>query len=241
MLKFHHAAILTAGLAGAFVSAQAATVTLATYQFATPPGTTLGIDTVTLVGGPTGNLVTNAGAFLGSVTGAPGFNTNSLYTFCVELGQNIAGFAVSANNYTPVDPSIPGYNVGPPNGWGSNAAGISARLDQLLAYVLGGGSGGVTNATDASALQLAVWETIYDFGSNSLTAGSFTATSAFGAVPKANIFLSASLFYLGPVTHYWVMTNPDLQDVLVPVSEPGTIALAGIALLGLARSRRRCS
>lgn len=231
-------AALAVGLAGA-TGAGAATVTLATYQFATPPGTTLGIDTVTIVGGPTGNLVTNAGAFLGSVTGAPGFNTNSLYTFCVELGQNIAGFGVAANNYTPVNPST-GYTGGPSNGWGLSAAAISTRLDQLLAYVLGPG-GGVNNATEASALQLAVWETIYDFGNNDLTGGSFKATTPSGADLKANMFLSGSLGYLGPVTHYWVMTSPNLQDVLVPVSEPGSFALAGIALLGLARSRRRCS
>ena len=173
-------------------------------------------------------------------------NIGPSFTFCVELGQQLS---TTNQLYTVYDPGVVGGYDGATgvNGWGATAVAISARIDQLMAYAMPLlGTATLTTAyQDAAALQLAIWDTIYDLGNNSVSVdgvpgpGGFAATSADTAmISRANDFLALSVG--GPATgHYLVLDDPEHQGVLGQIPEPMTAALALLGLLGTAATRRR--
>jgi len=113
---------------------------------------------------------------------------------------------------------------------------------------------GVGSASDKAALQLAIWEAVYDPAPGSLTTGNFivagTDAATNAAVIQASVFLAAADAL--PVNSYrtelWAFVSPGVgndasQDLVTTVPEPGTYALmlAGLAGIGFVARRRSAS
>ncbi len=174
-----------------------------------------------------------AGAFKGSLSGAGIFDSPSFVTYCVELEQSFS-WSSNLTSYTLVSPAA--YSQASPNanGWGPNAVTIGNRLGELLTYALPL----VTNAANSTALQLAIWNTIYD---TDLTVSSGTFTDASTFAGQANTYLLDSSGN-GSTLQVGILTNSNKQDFIVaaPVPEPSTYALmlAGLAGMGFVARRR---
>jgi len=241
---FRMAAVCAAVLC--FGAARADTVNISGLTW----GTGLGV-TVNFGGGgpkamatlPGGTKNFNAGGFSGTYTPSPPapvsfFGTSLSDTFCVEIYQNIVTGPVGG--YSVVDPTSTAYSAGGANGWGFDNVNTSKRIDELMSWAYAG----VSSPTQSTALQLAIWNVIYD-NDNDVTAGFFNVVDFSATTLNSAVALAANGFLTGSIgatvtRHYLVATNADSQDVLV-IPTPGSLALAGLGLAGLAVTRRRRS
>lgn len=170
-----------------------------------------------------------AGELLWQWVGTPpaGF-AQSFYSYCVDL----ANFVQSSQVVTPV--SSTGFTNGVANG-GSKAAWL---FNEYAA-----GIHSLTNATtaaiNAAALQVAIWEAMYDTSAN-LAGGGFTATAANSQiVTTANSYLTA-LYSSQPWTAVaTILSTSGGQDQIAQVSEPSTLLVMGLAFFGFAALARR--
>lgn len=223
-------AVVAAFCAGAML-AQAGTVNLTGWTYGS--GGAVDVSTPAYNG--------QGGGFTGTLSGfgAP-FDSNSFQTYCVELTQQF-NFGASMSDYS----IIAGAANTEWNLYGGNAATTSARLGQLMTYV--NTTGAVTNASQSTSLQLAIWNIIYDTD-NTLLGGSFKMLSGINSNPGftlasyANTLLSDSLNTVSNLNVY-VLKSPTNQDFLITtaVPEPSTYALllAGLAGVGFITRRRR--
>jgi PEP-CTERM motif len=192
------------------------------------------------------------GALVGSLTNAPGYSflssSNPLmagvgFTFCVDLYQALV-VGSPDNDYSIINPGISSTS------WGANSAAISGQVDKLMALALPAINAAPTSATlnnALGALQLSLWEVIYDYSptySYSLGGGSFQATAGAAVSAQAGAWLAAATLSAAvPTAHYFVAHDPSHQDVLAitAVPEPATVALMvlGLAAVGGVAQRRR--
>jgi hypothetical protein len=195
----------------------------------------LGAASIVTVGGTTASNYhgsVNAGELQWLWLGTPpaGF-AQSFYSYCVDL----------ANFVTPLQVVSPTSSVGFTNGVSNGGAKAAWLFNQYAAGIHQLGNT-ATAAVNAAALQIAIWEAMYD-SSRDLGGGGFTATASNGGVvTKANEYLTA--LYLSDMTSVATILNASWltggQDQIVAqVSEPSTLLLLGLAFFGFATLTRR--
>jgi hypothetical protein len=170
---------------------------------------------------------TTAGVFNWTQTGGdydmPG-PTSSFMTFCIEVTQYISPGSSYTYNIVPIETAP---NTAP---MGVATAGMLSELFGRY-YTTG------FSATQAAAMQVAIWEIVND-ADLSVTSGSFRIGTSAGFVTTAQGMLD-SLDGTGPTRTLAAISNGSSQDQVFVVPSPGVFALAG--LVGLCGLRRRRS
>jgi hypothetical protein len=224
----------------------------ASFEFSYTPFFVAGGVAATMVNRPPAMIDDGmAGAFHGVLSNAPGFSLLSSasplmagvgFTFCVELTQQVV-FGLNPS-YSIIDPLAGNAS------WGANAAGISTHIDKLMSLALPSVAAAVDAEalrTSLGALQLSIWEVIYDFSPSyaySLSAGILKFNTAPAVMAQSASWLAtAAMASAVPTAHYQVLSSANSQDLLaVAVPESSTallMALGGAALAGFGPLRKR--
>jgi hypothetical protein len=186
--------------------------------------------TFSLAGDPLGNPFSDfVGELLWNWIGTPasGFTGNSIYTYCVDATSYLQDPQSVTARSTDLLTSTTG---------GADAGGRVAYLvDRYAADVHQNG----TNI-DAAALQIAIWEALYD-STEDLSGGTFALVTTGAIYDKAKFYLddlySGGTYHTASAT--WLDTRAGQDQVLItPTPEPATLTLFGSAL-ALAAARRR--
>ena len=189
--------------------------------------------TFSLANDPLGNPFSD---FVGELTwnwiGAPasGFSTASLYTYCVDATSYLQDpQTVTARSTDSLSTVTGGADAGGRVGW---------LINNYAATVHATGSN-----EDAAALQIAVWEALYD-STEGLSSGVFQLVTTGVIHDKAQTYLDA-LYSVGSGGYHtasatWLDTSAGQdQVVLTPTPEPASLILFGSALAAMGSRRRK--
>lgn len=171
------------------------------------------------------NQSTNVGGFTGVFNGA------AFLSYCIELTQQFS-FGTSYSNYSVVPVvSAPA----------SLPMGAAKAMD--LALLVGQNfTDSFTSTVKTVAMQLAIWEIIYETGAYNVENGAFNVNASGGDVNSARTQANLWLSQLGNVQGSMIaLSSPDRQDFITTVVPVPTSAalLAGGLLFGLWGTRRR--
>ncbi len=164
-------------------------------------------------------------------------NGDSFLTYCTDLFQSFSWNTTYTYTYASTDTT---------QGLTSTQA---SRLGKLYTAV-----GDVENTNESVAFQLVVWELLYEAPPEDVTSGNFRLLSGASAAQRtlANTWLTevmapnaaqafhAQRLYSSAAQDFLVFTAiPPRPNLTTSVPEPAGYALVGLALAGLAATRRR--
>jgi PEP-CTERM motif len=225
--------------AAAATPAQAANVTLTGWAYGS--GSTVQASGTALAAGYNGW----AGAFTGSLAGAGALDNLSFITWCIELEESFSFGSSAMTGYRVMDAADYFSDRQAQNTLRPDGAAVALRLSQLVTW-MNADRTRVDSAAEAVAMQLAIWNAVYDSDWSVSSAGAFRDGSAHQAL--ATQMLQAAAGIENRYTIY-ALARAGKQDFIAysqTVPEPGSLALAGMAMLAwgataLQRGRRTSS
>lgn len=164
---------------------------------------------------------------------APEGFAQSFYSYCIDLSNNLADPQEVRQRDTE------GFTNGVANG-GAKAAWL---FNEFAAGIRSTSNVSSAN-TMAAALQVAIWEAMYDTSAN-LGGGNFILNTTGAIRTQASAYLNA--LYTGTTTYRTgqgtvlevVSPNRGQDQIVARVSEPSTLLLMGVAFLVFANRVRR--
>ncbi len=162
------------------------------------------------------------------VGNVPAGFTESFYSYCIDL------FHYAQNTQTVTIGSSVDLGGAP---YTSNGVAQASWLFNTYSGAVHAAASGI----QAAALQVAIWEVLYD-SSHSLTTGNVIVSSTAAILNQANTYLTAlaGASYEGS-TSTVLFTNAGQNQVTNPVPEPSTVLLLGVGLIFAATLGRKKS
>lgn len=229
------AAAIAATSLAAPTAARAAAVTLTGWAFG-GGGT---VDVRTTASG-TARYDGAAGGFAGSLSGAGALDSASLVAYCVELEESFAFSGTPMTGYSVADAAAYFAERRLGRFYRPEGEQVAERLGRLFTWVQAEATR-VDTALESAALQLAVWNIVYD-DDWSLTnpAGLFSDHSKHAIVAN-RLLAGAAATATASRLSVFVLEKAGSQDFVITtlrVPAPGTLALASLGLLAAAGLRR---
>lgn len=229
------AAALAAVVLACASTAQAAVVTLSGWAFGS------GNAVASTTGGASSlpSYTGLAGGFAGALGEAGALDAPGFVTYSIELEQPFSFSSTPVGGYAVQDAASYFAARRLDNGLRPEGTLVAERLGRLFSWAQADATR-VDTAAESTALQLAVWNIVYD-GDWSLfnPAGNYSDTSSHAVLANimmANASLTANRLEVFALTN---AGQPDLLVTTLRVPAPGTLALAGLALAALLPLRRR--